>query len=295
MLPKIHKPTIPGRPIISGCDSPTEKLSIFVDHYLKTLVPLTPSYIKDTNHFLQQVFTLPTPLPHNTLVTLDVVSLYTNIPHEEGIAASLEALSTLPPGSTPPLQVFHRFLTFILKHNFFSFNNQFYLQLHGTAMGTESQLLKHSPNPHPPLLWKRYIDDIFMVWPHGQPALEQFLQYINTFHHTIKFQHSFSTTHIDFDHNTHNTRTYTILNSLHQTHRQHTPPTPLLPSSFCLQKGYYSQSSPKVPQNYHQRRRPLSAVGETEDSAPGTWLPKPSHHILLPNCISHHTAPTSLP
>ena len=31
-LTKMHKPTPVGRPIISGCDGPTEKLSSFVDY-----------------------------------------------------------------------------------------------------------------------------------------------------------------------------------------------------------------------------------------------------------------------
>ena len=93
MNPKIHKPNTPGRPIISGCDSPTEKLSIYIDHFLKPLVPLIPSYIKDTTHFLNTLFAIPTTLPPNTiLATLDVTSLYTNIPHAEGIASATEAL-----------------------------------------------------------------------------------------------------------------------------------------------------------------------------------------------------------
>ena len=33
-LTKIHKPTITGRPIISGCDGPTERISSFVDTLL---------------------------------------------------------------------------------------------------------------------------------------------------------------------------------------------------------------------------------------------------------------------
>ena len=42
--------------------------------------------MKDTNHFLQTIFNLDTPLPPNTiLATIDVKSLYTNIPHDEGI------------------------------------------------------------------------------------------------------------------------------------------------------------------------------------------------------------------
>ena len=93
MNPKIHKPNTPGRPIISGCDSLTEKLSIYIDHFLKPLVALIPSYIKDTTHFLNKLFAIPTPLPPNTiLATLDVTSLYTNIPHAEGIASATEAL-----------------------------------------------------------------------------------------------------------------------------------------------------------------------------------------------------------
>jgi hypothetical protein len=49
------------------------------------------SYIKDTNHFLQTIFNITTPLPpHTILATIDVKSLYTNIPHDEGIRATLE-------------------------------------------------------------------------------------------------------------------------------------------------------------------------------------------------------------
>ena len=93
MNPKIHKPNTPGRPIISGCDSPTEKLSIYIDHFLKPLVSLIPSYIKDTTHFLNTLFAIPNPLPPNTiLATLDVTSLYTIVPHAEGIASATEAL-----------------------------------------------------------------------------------------------------------------------------------------------------------------------------------------------------------
>ena len=46
--------------------------------------PQEESYIKDTTHFIN--FIANTPLPDNAiLVSLDVCSLYTNIPQEEGI------------------------------------------------------------------------------------------------------------------------------------------------------------------------------------------------------------------
>ena len=38
ILPKIHKDGIPGRPIVSSCGAPSEKISQFVDFHLKALV-----------------------------------------------------------------------------------------------------------------------------------------------------------------------------------------------------------------------------------------------------------------
>ena len=94
LLPKIHKPGNPGRPIVSSCDSPTEKISEFVDYHLRPLVKKIPSYIKDTTDFLHKIQSLGQ-LPDDTLlVTLDVSSLYTNIPHKEGMAACAAALNT---------------------------------------------------------------------------------------------------------------------------------------------------------------------------------------------------------
>ena len=54
----------------------------------KPLVCRLPSYIKDTTDFLNKLASLNS-LPHNVLfVSLDVTSLYTNIPQNEGINAS---------------------------------------------------------------------------------------------------------------------------------------------------------------------------------------------------------------
>ena len=55
LLPKMYKPNVPGRRIISGCSSPTDHLSAFVDFYLKPITLTFPSYIKDNNHFLRLV------------------------------------------------------------------------------------------------------------------------------------------------------------------------------------------------------------------------------------------------
>ncbi len=52
--PKIHKSSVPvpGRPIVSSCGTPTERISEYVDFLLQPLVALTPPYLTDTTDFL---------------------------------------------------------------------------------------------------------------------------------------------------------------------------------------------------------------------------------------------------
>ena len=88
------KPGNPGRPIVSSNSHPTERISQFVDYHLQPLVHKLPSFVKDTNDFLNKLLTVGK-LPSNSLlVTLDVSSLYTNIPHNEGINACDHFLRT---------------------------------------------------------------------------------------------------------------------------------------------------------------------------------------------------------
>ena len=51
-LTKIHKPNPVGRPIMSGCEGPTERISSFVDHLLQPIAKIKKSYLKDTTDFL---------------------------------------------------------------------------------------------------------------------------------------------------------------------------------------------------------------------------------------------------
>ena len=214
MLPKIHKPDNPGRPIISGCNSPSANLSVFLDHYLKPIVQHLPSYIKDTDDFLKTVLDTNTIIPPNSiLVTLDVQSLYTNIPQDEGTRICLTALGNFYENRLPlPLGHLRQMFHYILKYNYFGFNDKFYLQIHGTTMGTtfapnysnifmgdfEYKALKNAPNNLQPLIWKRFIDDIFMIWTHGEESLLQFYNFLNDLHPTIKFDIEYSTQEIHF-------------------------------------------------------------------------------------------------
>ena len=104
MLPKIHKDKInpPGRPIVSGNGCPTERISEFVDFFLQPGVKGIRSYIKDTTHFLGELSSLNLLEGGTIQATLDVSSLYTNIPNVEGIEACDIMLSRIRPHSRTP-------------------------------------------------------------------------------------------------------------------------------------------------------------------------------------------------
>ena len=57
LLPKIHIRLydVPGRPVISNCGTPTEKVSEFLDNQLKPVMREGMSYIKDSNDFMHKI------------------------------------------------------------------------------------------------------------------------------------------------------------------------------------------------------------------------------------------------
>ena len=103
LLPKIHKRLydVPGKPVISNCGTPTEKVSEFLDHHLKPVMQAGESYIKDTGDFLNKIKNIHG-IPENAiLVTADVVGLYPSIPHQAGLEALREALDKMKTHKVP--------------------------------------------------------------------------------------------------------------------------------------------------------------------------------------------------
>ena len=122
MLPKIHKPNNPGRPIVNGIGSITEKISAYVDQEIRHLVPNIPSYLKDTSHLIQ-ILLGKILAPRDILVTIDVKSLYTNIPHNEGIQVLNR---TLEETNIHPMKklLICRLANLVLTKNYFTFNKK---------------------------------------------------------------------------------------------------------------------------------------------------------------------------
>ena len=92
-LPKIHQPHLPGRPILSGCQSLTRALSSYLDFYPKPIFKLIPFYIKDTNQFLLTILKPGLNIrPGDLLLTLDVKSLHTKNLQDEGMQFWFQAM-----------------------------------------------------------------------------------------------------------------------------------------------------------------------------------------------------------
>ena len=127
----------PGRPIISGNNGPTEKISSFVDEHIKSFVPLIKSYVKDTPDFINKIERIKN-LPEGTiLATMDVTSLYTNIPNQEGLVSVAKSLHSHKASYQISNKGLLELLKLVLHCNNFTFNNRTYLQVGGTAMGTK--------------------------------------------------------------------------------------------------------------------------------------------------------------
>jgi hypothetical protein len=221
---KVHKkytePDLPpARPIISGCGSITENMSLFVDHHTKNQVPLIPSFLQDTPHLLRELEILKTTgLPQGAFtVSIDVVGLYTNIPHNEGIDSVRRALNTRK-NPEVPTETLIDFLQLVLKYNIFEFNKNLYQQEIGTAMGTrvaptvanifmseiDNKIQKFAKEENLEFIhfYKRYIDDILVIWKGTVEQLNIFMTKINLLHPSIKFTCEFdsanrSTTYLD--------------------------------------------------------------------------------------------------
>ena len=89
LLPKIHKPGNPGRPIVSACSCPTEPLALYLDHITAPFVRSLDSYVKDTTHMLNILdsFRFRDVDGQRLVFTMDIKSLYTVIPYNGGLRA----------------------------------------------------------------------------------------------------------------------------------------------------------------------------------------------------------------
>ena len=105
------------------------------------------------------------------MVSFDVLSLFTRVP-------IVESLNLLRQHFSEDILTLFRH---VLTSTYFSYGGQFYGQTDGEAIGSpvislffmdafKERALKQAT--HKPLCWFRYMDDTFVIWPHGPEKLE---------------------------------------------------------------------------------------------------------------------------
>ena len=130
------------------------------------------------------------------LVTLDVTALYTNIDQKEGAEACFRKLENRA-NKRFPSEVLKKLISLVLENNVFRFGTQIYSQIKGTCMGTpmapnyanifmaefeENMLDEYEKKTgQRPLIWWRYIDDIFCIWTGGKENLQGFIEFVQNY------------------------------------------------------------------------------------------------------------------
>ena len=200
-LAKVHKALVNNlpvpRPILSAIGTPTYKLSKFL---LPLMTPIsTNDYtVSDSFEFARQVLDYDSSL---FMASLDVKSLFTNIPLDETINIACDELfKARDIVQKLTKQDFKDLLSTAVKESLFLFNKRYYQQIDGVAMGNplgptmanifmcnfEQKWLANCPTEFKPLVYKRYVDDIFVLF-REKHNLQQFKDYFNNCHENIEF------------------------------------------------------------------------------------------------------------
>ena len=79
-LPKLHKPSIPMRPMVSFCGSPTYQLcmSKYLMIILQPLTDQSRRKLQSTENFIDDIKTVQIPDDYKKLVSFDVKSMFTS-------------------------------------------------------------------------------------------------------------------------------------------------------------------------------------------------------------------------
>jgi hypothetical protein len=174
--PKIHKSTTnpPLRPIISQIGTATYELAKKLNEIIYPYMP-KKYMITSTHEFIDLIHSSD---QHGFLASLDVESLFTNVPVEDTITIMIDHVFNHPTLSAPDIsKVTLRKLLHICTTEtpFRNVNGDHYLQKDGVSMGSPlgplfanfyMSFIEHealSAMTNRPILYTRYVDDIFLM------------------------------------------------------------------------------------------------------------------------------------
>ena len=197
VLPKIHKPQLKLRPIISSIDCPNSRLSQFLTDILTKAYNVNNSYhIRNSTDFSRFIANITLPRDF-VIISLDVVSLFTNIPIDLVNNSIENRWDDIKNHSDIPKEQFLKLTDFVFDSTYFSYDNKFYKQITGTPMGAIispilaqyvmddflDQCISKLSFEMP--FCKKYVDDIICSVP--KTAIQEVLTVFNSLHTKIQF------------------------------------------------------------------------------------------------------------
>ena len=198
-LPKIHKSNIPLRPIVSSIGSVSYGVAKELARIIKPLMGNSHHHVQNSTQFAEEMKTMKIE-EGECITSYDVTALFTSIPVPSAlniIKEKLEHDADLTNRTKMSTNNIIELLGFCLNNTYFMFQEVFYEQTKGAAMGSPiSPIIANifmeafeekaiTTAIHPPRIWKRYVDDTFVL--QQQKHKEEFLQHINTVDPSIKF------------------------------------------------------------------------------------------------------------
>ena len=134
-LPKIHKPDIPLRPIISNINCITYKLAKWISKILSPLVGnIFPSHVKNSIDFVDKIRGCN--LDNRNMMSFDIVSLFTNVPIQTLLPWLREHIVSISFSLPIRLDSFFDLIRLCLSCTHFTFNGEFFVQNNGLSMGS---------------------------------------------------------------------------------------------------------------------------------------------------------------
>lgn len=210
-LLKLHKEKLGLRPIVSQIGHPTRPINIFLHNILEIITREAYTAIKNSYELVKGL----KEIKYNSnlvLISADITSLYTSIPTKWGISNLLNIYNKYKNKIGLDSLALNILVHNVLTQNVFEFNDNFYLQKEGTAMGSnlaptyagcvlrniEENWLLNSIFSKNLTLFKRYIDDIFIIFNNENNNLNEFLSEFNNVYKPLELTVVSSKNLIDF-------------------------------------------------------------------------------------------------
>ena len=137
-LPKVYKQGMPLRPIVSSIVAVTYQTAKELYKILKPLVGKSPHHVHNNEEFLQHLKGIQVG-PDEVIISCDVKPLFTSVPIQPALTI-IEKLLGEDPGlqqrTSMTVKNIICLLEFCLRSTYFTFQNQYYEQVEGAAMGS---------------------------------------------------------------------------------------------------------------------------------------------------------------